>query len=1431
MRRKFLFIIFFGICVSISAQKEFSILEKSQLKFEHFTSEDGLMHNSIVTILQDSKGYMWIGTNNGLYKYNGYEFKFYSSSPDDDHSLINKNVKTLYEDSNKTLWIGTTDGICNYNRKNDSFDRYVFSDSNNANRISEPVNCIYEDKSGSLWVGTRVGLYKLSKEENGKYSTQLFNYNGSDTGLSNNNIFVIEEDAKDNLWIGTNNGLNLLEETSDGGITFKNYHTNVSSNNAGENAITDILIDNYDNLWLGTKYGLKKMFIDEAIEEVSFKVYLSDKSNANSLSDNRISRLVQDHQGNIWVGTKQGGLNKFDPKTEIFKHHKQSRSVRESLNSNEISDIYEDVSGVLWVGTQRGGLSKLNLENKKVAHYRYNYFDPNGLSGNLINTIYEDSKKNLWVGTFGNGLNRLIYDKGNPRFIHYKANKNSKNSLSSNSIFGICEDNYGNYWVGTQLNGLNHVRISDNLDSNEMEVVHYSGEGGTDNFPTNKLATLYKDRLGDIWIGTFGTKGLLHFTPNEFGKEAPKFNQYLYDASNNNTISSSAISCIYEDREGVLWVGTNGAGLNRILRDEFNKPVKFIRIVNAPNNPKSLSDNSVFSVHEDTEGNIWVGTFGGGLNMIAKNQKDKLVPEMIRFNKNDGLSSNEVYGILGDDSGNLWVSTNNGISSYNPKENKFTNLHLSNGLQDVNFRKFAYHKGTNGLMYFGGIKGLNVFYPDGFEDNNYLPKMEIVDLKIFGKSVKAGEDILGKTILENSIEETDKIVLKNAHNSFSFEFAGLHYASPNQNKYAYMLEGFDSDWIYTDYNRRFATYSNLKADTYNFKVKVSNNDNIWNEVYKEIEIEVLPPIWKSWWAYLLYGCVIVLIMWLFKRYILINTTYQNNLKIEKIEQEKIKEVNKMKLEFFTNVSHEFKTPLTLILGPLQGLISSKETSSIVRDSLLLMERNANHLFRLVNQIMEFRKVENKELKLQRSKGDLVDFCREEVFSFKVLADKKEMNLAFECGEYSIDGFFDWDKMEKILNNLISNSIKYTGEGGTIRLSLSIPINQNQQQSLNEDEGRFVRIVVEDTGEGIPQNQLGLIFERFYQIKKTGGIPAQGSGIGLALTKSLVEMHKGTITVESVEKKGTKFIVELPLLTNLKSSAQPAARLNKKEEETGEDENEDILISHVVLNEDKKNGFEGVEEKPTILLVEDNLDMLEFISKSLEKDYEIHKTVDGVKGLEAALKLVPDLIISDVMMPNMDGIAFCKRIKEHEITSHIPVILLTAKGSTDHRIEGLEVGADSYIPKPFDMRHLQVRIKKLLLQRETLKVKFTSGEIKLDSQKVGINKLEKDFLKKMELIIDKNITNSEFGVEDLGEELGYSRMQLYRKLKTIRGLSANEFIREYRIKKAAVYLRETDMKIFEILYEVGISNHSYFTKCFKQYFNKSPREYIEENRGK
>lgn len=1408
LKRKLMLLIFVVSCFGVTFAQQ-NITQPNQAKFEHISTSDGLMHNSIRVTFQDSRGYLWIGTSNGLYKYNGYEFKIYNNELGNKRSLIGNRIASIFEDSNNVVWIGTSNGLCRYNRATDSFMRALFnSETSSKFTFKNNINTIFEDASKTLWFGTTEGLYRFDRTVEG-YKVKVYQADSNGIGLSNNYITQIVQDKK-GLLIGTRSGLNRLNFIDDKSVEISKINHVVFE----EAYVSTLLVDNNSNIWVGTHQGLHKI-VTTAIDnfEVSENVLAAlDKK----LSNPYIKALYKGNNATIWIGTQFSGLIELNSSNNKLTIHKQDAKNNYSLKSNDISCVLKDQAEVLWVGTIRGGLSKLDLRKKKIDHYKNNAIDPTSLSANVVNAIFEDSKKNIWVGTFRKGLNVLLNNSKEKGFVRF-----NKEDLGSDNIHAICEDDQGYLWMGSMGHGIFQVKLR---NDNSLKVANFTTENTKNALKTNKITFLYKDKQGDIWMGGDANGGLLRLTPNkEFGK-LPQITQYKRLKGNTNSLTSNYVFSINEDSAGILWVGLNGHGLVKIDRDDNNNPIQYTRIRGKENNPLGLNNNYIFAIHEDKFKNIWVATFGGGLNKIPKEEVHKKVPKIIKYKKEQGLPSNEIYGILEDADQNLWISTNNGISKYDIENNKFSNLGLSDGLQAMNFRKNAYSKGQNGVMYFGGINGFNVFNPDKFKKNENPPKIELVGFKIFNKEVGVNEKNLGKVILKKNISETDEIELKFGHNSFSLEFSAMHFASPKQNKYKYMLEGYHKDWIETDYNRRFVTFSNLDSGDYVFKVKAANSDAIWNETPRELKIKVLPALWKTWWANVLYVLFAIFLMGLFRKYILVSAEYRNSIKIEKLEQSKIREVNKMKLEFFTNISHEFKTPLTLILGPLQSLLKSETTDSKLKESLLMMDRNAKHLFKLINQVMDFRKVESSQLKISTSNGDLVGFCEELVLSFNVLASEKNLNLSFESGEAELIGYFDWDKMEKILNNLISNSVKYTPDSGNIKVSLSLIQTKKAKRTNSKNEKPEVQIIVEDTGVGIPKHKSSKIFRRFYQVEETNNAISFGSGVGLALTKKLIDLLRGEIEVISTVNEGSKFIVNFPLLT------KPLKNEEAKIVPTEEIISEPTLVTKEKQDVIEENIEDATKKKPLLLIVEDNPDMQSFLKSSLEGSYEILQAFDGEQGIKMALENIPNIIISDVMMPNKDGIEFCNEIKQNEITNHVPVILLTARASLDHRIEGLEVGADAYIPKPFDMRFLQTKTRKLLEERDFLKEKFSSKGITLDSQKIGINNTEKAFLEKAENIIEENLMNYEFGVEDLGSALSFSRMQLYRKFKSIRGLSANEFIRAYRIKKAALLLRETDLNVSEILYKIGFTNRSYFSKCFKQTFELSPKEYARKHRA-
>ena len=1408
-------IIFLLLSSQLYAQKTHKILQTKNYKFNNINPDKGLLENTVQTIFQDSQGFMWYGTPNGLYKYDGYNFTAYRNNYRDPFSLSENSVTALFEDKKGLLWIGTEKNLNVLDRKTGKFYSYLnsYNEQKAANKNIR-INDIVQGDDGAIWIGTNNGLFEIIENEEVPFS---FFFKKIDKKIiSTLYISALHKRENGEILIGTTQGLQRIPpkiQSKDLIQSNEKIHEIQQIKQFDGQNILSFFEDNNNIIWVGTNKGLFKIVYNKFS-----RTELISRVSLNGLKTT-IKNISSDDKGNIWFGTSNDGLFLLDTENNKLKQFKKNAKFDGSqLKSNSISDLYKDQSGILWIGTITGGLSKIDLFKKNFIHLKQDSNGNASLSDNIINAFYEESNQEVWIGTFNGGLNKLFFKDGDIFFKNISLNSNKS---ITEKVFSLCKDNFGYLWVATSSNGLYRLKLDKN--NNVIEKTNFNVLNTNGNLGTNNIHLLYKDKIGDIWMGSFAGDGLMRFSPQKNGNDLPIVSRYNSAISSKFNLTSNKLTAIYEDKKGILWVGTRG-GLNKIYRDNNNEPSEIIQYVHQENDLSSLINNDIFTIQEDYSGTIWIGSFGGGISKIVNTKKDgKTHTHFVHYGEKEGLASDAVYGILEDSNKNLWISTNNGISRFNIENNNFKNYNISDGLQARNFRKFAFHKSPSGILYFGGINGFNVFHPNDILDSRFLPKTVITDLKIDNKPVKVSDTISGEIILSKAINFTEEIELKYQNGSFSFDFAALQFVSPEQNKYAYMLEGYDDDWIYSDAKRRFVGYSNLNDGNYTFKVKSANKDNLWNDDYAQIKVKVLPPFWKTWWMYIIYLFIFLALLAIYRNYIIEKEKYNTQIKLEKFENEKIKEVHNMKLQFFTNVSHEFKTPLTLILGPLEKLLESDKTSNSVREMLVLMQRNANQLYKLIQQVLEFRKIENNELKLSVSKIDVVNFCKELTASFQLLANKKNIKIVFKSNQDEFIDWFDFDKLEKIVNNLMSNALKFTPEHG--KISIKVSVNKNSRsQGFMDLSNNNVEIIVKDTGHGIPKDKLPFIFKRFYQVNSLDG-DHMGSGVGLALTKSLVKLHNGEIFVSSKVTKGTKFIVRLPVgveYANIDNDNTEFLEENELiEDAVFETELEPVQSEAPALN---KEGEIKLSKLPLILIVEDQVDMRTFIKSLLSETYQIIEAADGLEGKKLALENIPDLIISDLMMPKMNGKELCAELKNNEITNHIPIILLTAKSSMENRIAGIRTGADAYMSKPFNAGFLEAKIENLLETREFLRKKYKDDDDGLNSEIAGISAFDKQFIEKAEGIIEVNLMNDEFSVIDLGAELAYSRMQLYRKLKSITGLSANEFIRSYRLKKAASLLKETQMNITEILYEVGFTNRSYFTKCFKLKYEKTPKEY-------
>ncbi len=1359
------------------------LIAQNLYQFDHLSIEDGLSQSTVVCIVKDKTGFMWFGTSDGLNKYNGYEFDVYRFDPYDSTSVSDNKIYSLYQDSDTVLWVGTRFGLNYYDRETDKFVRFYKNTDTNQNGLSGNfIRCINEDEDGNIWIGTiGAGLNKYVKDEN-----KFYHY---ETPGVENNVTSIVNDPDGNLWIGTDaRGLCYFNRTTEEFTyhSFNNKDQSASGKIYGQN----LYQDNQNNVWVGTEgIGLYKF----DIHEQRF-TWFSHQDQNNVISNDIVKSIHEDDEGNLWIATDGGGLNIYNTKTEQTTQYIYDINDLNGISSDAVYTVYRDNEGIFWIGTFGGGINIINPNKKRFYHYTQEGWNKNSLSHKAVLSFCEDSSGIIWIGTDGGGLNR--FDPKKERFTHFKHDPNKPGSISSNVITSIYEDSGHNLWVGTYSGGLNLF----NRATGKFKT-YKNNPDDPKSIINNNVWDILEDRNGNLWLGTLG--GL-----DRFDAKNREFRHFVM--KEDNSYFSRVIS-LFEDSKGRIWVGGNQLGL-------LNKSTGQIKIFPYKN---ELYDGTttydVRCIYEDKNGNLWIATEGAGLNLF-----DPENGKFTAFTTKDGLSNNSIHQILEDKSGNLWLSTNNGLTRFSPETKKVRIYDDNDGLQSNQFSYMAAMKDKSGRMYFGGLNGFNVFHPDSIHDNPYKPPVVLTDFIHFNAKENKNA-VLNKHIhYAESIELPFKSV-------FTLQFTALNYTSTEKNQYKYKLEGFSDEWINAG-NQRTATYTNLDPGKYVFHVKGSNNDLVWNDNGTQLDIIISPPWWKTKAAYVLYIVLIILIFYSFRSYLIGQQKMKNDLIIKDLETKKIEEVNQMKLRFFTNISHEFRTPLTLIMGPIENLMQNQKIDRHVKRQLRLMASNAERLFRLVNQLMDFRKIETGNMQLRASRDNIVDFLKEIKDAFNDFAKKHRINYQFISSMDKIQMYYDHDKMDKVFYNLLSNAFKFTPDNGKISILVNL-VNKNER----DNHRQYAEIIVQDTGIGISADRLPNVFDRFYQIgdskKLKRSIEQEGTGIGLALSKELIELHHGNIEVQSMEGLGTKFIIHLPVDASHLAPEQIVHQPKEQSymhnqlykflsvDEVTEQETEQQL-------DKKPDGDMPAPEK--ILLVDDNHEVREFLRVSLEPEYDVIEAEDGLAGLKMAKEEVPDLIINDIMMPGMDGVELTEKLKTDDITCHIPVILLTAKNTVEFKIKGLEIGADDYICKPFNVKLLKIRIRNLIDSRKMLQQKFRK-DILLEPKEVTVTSSDEKFLTRAMEVVENHISDSNFSVMVFVKEMGMSRSVMYRKLEAVTGQSVNEFIRTIRLKRAAQLLSLNEFTISEVTYEVGFNDPQYFSKCFSKQFGKTPSAYAAENK--
>jgi Signal transduction histidine kinase len=1433
MKMKFrIILILFAItgCLSVNA---------IPYKINYLTADNGLAQNMVDHIFRDSRGFMWISTWNGLDRFDGYEFVHFNSRSAV-NSLRNDNVHCVEEDPQGNLWIATETGVdfLEYHS-----GKIIHSEQKFGKKMpfdNKSVTFIQKDENGDLWIGYDSGLACIHFTKEGQINAEEVYRSESSI-----NALLIQNGS---LYIGHNNGVFRLVKGSNG------RYNRVS---AGESLRQLKRIVNtffYDNgvIWIGTTLGLYKY--DPTTENLT--AYIAKSGDSNSLSSSFITDIKKNKDGQLLIGTLIG-LNIYDYRTDLFSQIlSESNQDGISLNNNFVNCIFLD-NQTVWIGTEKGGINLLVPDQKIFTNYVHSPSEPGSISRNPVNAIYEDETGDLWVGTVEGGLN--VRKKGSPSFIHYSTQAGNPGTLSHNTVSYICRDFNGDYWFATWGGGINRMKLSDKENPRFQRFMYNPAvKSGIQN---DFVATMISDSKNrGLWIGTREGLDFMDVESNRFVHVL----SYLPDSKKIRYSTGMFI-----DSKNRLWIGT-GNGLFCIYLNKTDikrNKISYRHFHYLLSNPSSHRIEKINCIHQCKNGELWFGSNGNGLYRL-----DESEGRMTFHNVDElmGLSDNVIYGILEDETGTFWLSTDKGLCAYNPDKNSFRSFNNSDGLRSNQFYWNAYCKGHDGKMYFGHVSGLTEFdplktTPAAVQNRASITRIKVLNDDIFPANLKqSGEHLFFEGNFLSRIE------LREADKAFGFEFSALSYNFPEKIKYAYRLKGFDNEWTEVTSDRRFASYTNLKAGKYTFEVKCTNPDGTWSTDISSIKINVIPPFYKTWWflivvfglmMYSAYKYYVYRIQQLKKQKIHLRQmvdertreieyqkevlenqavelqstlkeliehqdeisrqnevlTRQNEKITRQKEQlvemaKKVQEATLDKIAFFTNITHEFRTPITLIMGPVERALKLSQNPA-VQDQLQIVQRNSKLLLSLINQLMDFRKVDSGKMEIVKTQSDFLDFLDNLILPFEELV--KDRGIVFRK-QYRIEQPefpFDSNNMQKVIGNLLSNAIKFTPDKGMITVIASTYLDK-----LDKKEHLYVAI--KDNGKGIPEEDLEKVFDRFYQSKQSeayAGYGQSGTGIGLYLSKRLVQLHNGKIEARNNRNGGACFRFFIPIERGL--TAVVSADGNPMQ----------MLVANPNIEKEQPQ-FEIAKGKPILLIVEDNADMRQYVKSILDVEYNVLEAANGAIGLELTNRYQPDLIISDIMMPVMDGLEFCKKVKANFVTSHIPIILLTAKSATDTQIESFNMGADAFLVKPFNEELLIAMIQNLNERRQRVQMRFADS---MDTGALNIaeESQDKKFMDKALKIIKENYTNSNFDVSEFIDAMGISRSLLHKKLQNLAGQSASRFIRTYRLNVARELILKNrinhTLNISEIAYEVGFNDPKYFTRCFTKHFGVTPSSFLEE----
>lgn len=1316
------------------------------LSFHHIGLREGLSQGSVLAIAQDANGFIWMGTRFGLNRYNAHSFRTYTHHANDSTSISANYILALLKDSKGVLWVGTNVGLNRYHPKTDRFERIPTS---TGSRIAS----LHEDRSGRIWVGTNNGIFiGTGTASQGFKKLQLPVGPG---GLAGADIKAIYTDSKGYTWIGTTTGLTRIRFMNNQ-PKCESFFSTMAPGGLFSNFITTIAEDQEQRLWVGTSNaGLHKF--EPATQQ--FSHFGHNSADANSIINNNIRKITVDHKGLLWIGTQEG-LSTYNGFQNRFVNYQHDPEDPNSLSQNSIYDIHVDDAGNTWVGTYFGGANVVYAHNTPFYKQRYTRHFPS-ISNNVVSDFAEDADGNIWIGTEGGGLN--CWNRNTGQFIAFKNQEENPSSLMSNLVKAVSIAKNGNIWIATHRGGLSM------LDRRTRQFKNFRPTRGiTNGLPTSEASAVLVDTRNRIWVGT-DSNGL-----RIFDEQRQTFRNYLNDSSRPFQLTGNHVRYLYEDAEQNLWIATeNGIDLLPAHGSEF---ANYMGIMHAP----SIYIGTYNCVFRDNRNRLWLGSNTIGLVQTGPNPNN-----WQHLGKQAGLAGNNVYGILQDASGFLWISTENGISRFDIETNAIINYNMDDGLPSNEFNYMAFFKDSKGEMYFGGFNGFTHFRPNQIQANLRTRPVLITGLSLANNRITAGDST---GILQSDISHTRAIELSHTQNILTLEFSTLNYIKPQKTRYAWMLEGFDKTWQYS--NQHTVTYTNLPPGKFTFLVKAANNDGQWYETPTRLKIRVNPPAWKTWWAYLLYTLLLAAIAFFVIRFVWLRDRFKREASMQQF-----------KLDFFTNISHEIRTHLSLILGPVEQMLLNGNVDAVINKQLMHVRTNADRLMRLVSEMMDLRKAETNHLQLHVTKENLFLFLQDVFAACEGMARVKMITTSFENNCQQADLYFDKIQLEKVFFNLLTNAIKFTPVGGSIQLA-----------ATEDAENVYIKVI--DNGIGISADHISKLFTTYFQVTD-GDTKHAGYGIGLALAKSLVTLHNGRLTVDS--KPATEYETGFTCFTvalkkgNAHFDSQALTPIP-------------AVATTAAIDGFTEGGDEHSSALQVLLLVEDNAELRAFIKESLSGKYTLIETDNGTTGLLMAQEQIPDLVISDIMMPGMDGLTLCSTLKQDVRTSHIPILLLTAKASAKQQVEGLQTGADLYITKPFSIQLLELQIANLLASKAAMRKRYMH-QVTLQPRNIEITNNDEAFLSNAIDIIDTHMDDEQFGVAMLSQKMAMSQPVLYKKLKALTDMSVNDFIKSIKLKKAAMLLLQKQLNVNEVAYRVGFNDRKYFSREFKKQFGKTPSEYV------